>query len=873
VSGVDALVVDGGRDTLFDLEQQHGELPPTNTACAQDSGSYLLFRHANGIENLIGPLGPGLGLETDGGYVVAPSIGRNGPWAWAEGAAPEELEPAAWPDWLLLLARSTNGVSNGSGHVPAVDEDARSKPSTLPLDSSSIPDELCQVNAEPQLSHAILDAALRYARLGWPVMPLAGKKPIISDWPNAASTDEAVIRAWWRKTPTANVGILMGERSGVFAVDVDPRHGGEESLGEMVAKHGPLPNTLQQLTPTRGRHILFQHPGFEVPTLSGLLPGIDIRGDHNGQIVAEPSIHPDVGGTYAWDGLAEIENQPIAAAPVWLLELLRAKRKKKGSAAALIPEIIPHGTQHETLVSIAGTMRNRGLESPEILAALLVTNQTRCEKPGPEENIREIAESVGKYPPRQRKNRATALVNGATANALGQESANSGASVSTDEADASDGADEDAEKDTNVDELARAILAEHYFARDAGGRLYVFAEGVYKPTGEMVVRQRVKSLLNQWDLACKWSSRRALEVVEYIRVDRPELWSVPPADVLNVQNGLLDVRTREMKPHSPEFLSAIQLPVTFDPEARCPAWEQFVSEVFPEDSEAIAWEIPAWLMTPVNDIQKAVLLLGEGSNGKSTYLRGCMAFVGRKNTAALSLHRLEQDKFSVARLVGKLANICPDLPTDHLASTSTFKALTGNDVLPAEYKFKDSFEFVPFCKLIFSANRPPRSDDATHGFFRRWQVVPFSRSFEEGAKETKRPEELDACLADPAELSGVLNKALQALAKLREDGFTQSESMRQAWDEFRNVTDPLAVWLEQFTTRIHTAMVAKSELMAAFNRYLTDAGKPPMTQMAFGLTLKRACPSITEAQRTWRGRPKTWVYSGIGFASPVQNDD
>jgi putative DNA primase/helicase len=259
-------------------------------------------------------------------------------------------------------------------------------------------------------------------------------------------------------------------------------------------------------------------------------------------------------------------------------------------------------------------------------------------------------------------------------------------------------------------------------------------------------------------------------------------------------------------------------------------------------------------MTPSNSIQKAILLLGDGSNGKSTYLRGCEAFIGRQNIAALSLHKLEQDRFALARLVGKLANICYDLPTAHLSSTSNFKALTGGDVLLAERKFCDSFEFLPFCKVIFSANRPPHSDDATHGFFRRWLVVPFLRCFEEGAKGTKTREEMDARLADPTELSGVLNKVLYALAKIRRSGFTESETTRQTWQEFKAVTDPLAVWLEQNTVLLPTAMVAKGELMAAFNRHLTDSGKPPMGKTAFGLALKRAVPGIEEAQRMLRGR-------------------
>jgi putative DNA primase/helicase len=98
-------------------------------------------------------------------------------------------------------------------------------------------------------------------------------------------------------------------------------------------------------------------------------------------------------------------------------------------------------------------------------------------------------------------------------------------------------------------------------------------------------------------------------------------------------NRLLDVNTSMLAQHSPEFLSPIQLPMNFDPSARCPNWDDFVATTFPLDAEAIAWEVPAWLMTPETSIQKAILLTGDGSNGKSVYLAAPLAFIGRKNAA------------------------------------------------------------------------------------------------------------------------------------------------------------------------------------------------------------------------------------------------
>ena len=213
-----------------------------------------------------------------------------------------------------------------------------------------------------------------------------------------------------------------------------------------------------------------------------------------------------------------------------------------------------------------------------------------------------------------------------------------------------------------VKQLSDEISTAEKFAQDQSGELYRFHNGVYVPDGERHVKRLVKTLLEKRNETQVWSSNRAKEVVEYLRVDSPLLWERPSLDVINVRNGLLDVTTGELKPHSPEFLSPAQLPVSFNASAKCPAWEKFVVDVFPKDAQELAWDIPAWLMTPDTSIQKAILLVGEGANGKSVYLAGLRTFLGRTNVASETLHRLESNRFAVAQLVGKLANICPDFP-------------------------------------------------------------------------------------------------------------------------------------------------------------------------------------------------------------------
>ena len=421
--------------------------------------------------------------------------------------------------------------------------------------------------------------------------------------------------------------------------------------------------------------------------------------------------------------------------------------------------------------------------------------------------------------------------------------------------------------------VAERILSQSRFAQDEGGGLYRYDAGAYHPRGERFVKARVKAVLEASGRLDAWTSHVANEVVEFIAVDAPLLWERPPADVVNLANGLLDLRTLTLHPHTPAHLTQVQLPVAYDPAAACPAWDAFLEPILPRDllDAGVIWELVADLMQPGTrgSVQKAVLATGEGANGKSTLLSALTAFLGRRNVAGVSLHKLESDRFSGARLVGKLANICPDLPSTHLAGTSVFKAIVDGegDPVSAERKFKDAFDYLPFCRLVFSANTYPQSSDNTHAFFRRWTVYPFPYTFEDGDPRKRDRAQLMAELTAPGELAGVLNRALIHTPGLRAHGFTETESMRAAWDEFRATTDPIVVWLTRHTQRGHQLLVAKGDLLDAYNASLTGTGQSNVSGTAFGLALKRWWPQWRECQRTVNGVPKTWCWDGLGLVA------
>lgn len=181
-------------------------------------------------------------------------------------------------------------------------------------------------------------AARWYASNGWPVIPLhpirngvctcgradcssPAKHPRTANGLKDATTDANTIDRWWRRWPDANVGVCTGGASGIVVIDIDPRHGGDDSLAELERANSTLPTTAEVMTGGGGRHLFFKHPGSEVRNRSNVRPGIDVRGD-GGYIVAPPSVHLS-GGVYAWrPGHGPDEMEP-AEMPGWLVDLIR----------------------------------------------------------------------------------------------------------------------------------------------------------------------------------------------------------------------------------------------------------------------------------------------------------------------------------------------------------------------------------------------------------------------------------------------------------------------------------------------------------------------------------------------------------------------
>ncbi len=162
-------------------------------------------------------------------------------------------------------------------------------------------------------------AALDYLGRGWSVIPVRprAKRPAVP-WKayQGKYVSEETLHDWFRRSPDYNVAIVTGALSGLVVLDVDPRHGGKESLEELERENSTLPKTVESITGGGGRHLYFSHPGGEVHNRTNIEPGIDLRGD-GGCIVAPPSIHPS-GKRYRWKRGHAPGEVRLARLPGWL---------------------------------------------------------------------------------------------------------------------------------------------------------------------------------------------------------------------------------------------------------------------------------------------------------------------------------------------------------------------------------------------------------------------------------------------------------------------------------------------------------------------------------------------------------------------------
>ncbi|MDG6914010.1 MAG: hypothetical protein JRN44_01155 [Nitrososphaerota archaeon] len=407
-------------------------------------------------------------------------------------------------------------------------------------------------------------------------------------------------------------------------------------------------------------------------------------------------------------------------------------------------------------------------------------------------------------------------------------------------------------------ELAEQITGSDAFVTINGSEEILHYEGgIYQDGGEFTIKSKVQQLASPRDLG----NNLVAEVLGNVRrstyVQAERFTETSPLVVLD--NGILDVDSYKVLPHTPDHYALSKLPVKFDPSADCPKIKKFLSEIlYPEDLPFIQeWAgYHLWRGYPT---AVAALFVGEGANGKSTLIGLFRAFLGPKNVAAIPLQAFERNTFAKAGLMGKMANLYPDLSDEALKQVGTFKALTGGDMLTAEKKFGQPFNFANYAKLTFSCNVVPEVWEDTEAFFRRIWIVSFPNTFQ-GEKADR---DLLAKLTTPEELSGFLNWSLEGLKRLRANGwrFTGTRSTADIKADYIRRSDTVRAFLIGCTKKATTTFVTKDDLYNSYCAYCRKRNLVARNRDAFFDKLPQF-GQFTKAQRTVAGKRK-WVLEGL----------
>lgn len=683
-----------------------------------------------------------------------------------------------------------------------------------------------------ELSVTDLTSAARWwASKGVPVFPCrADKRPMTEHGFYDATTEiteEGLAGAELIAAPT-------GELSGLVVIDTDPPSG-EDSLFDLQADNDDLPQTLTVRTARGGFHRYFKAWAGSRSSAGKLGPNIDTRGE-GGYVILPPS-----------PGYEIVDSSPPAEAPQWLRDKVTARPEPPQHVAEvdsqLSPEELEKGTKYaqtvvEREIARLDEMMKKAKADPRDYSGPpwdVTTFEVACNlqevvnSPWNSLQIEEVYNAFLDHAPRDAMWGEEQIVE-KWKSALNRVNRggrpkptfhDDGFGMFTDEGETRQGERVDPDsffvkgEGLVADRLAQAVIEMGPLAiEDTSSRAtWAYSGGVWR-YAPLEVQDRCVKLLQG-----RFRPNHVTVIAPVIQralLDRGQVITCEPVEgYINLRSGMLDWRSGVLMPHDPAHFSTVQLPVDWQPEAKCPHFDDFLEQVMAPDAIDYIWEVIGYLAYSGNPFQTAILFHGEGQNGKGTLMRVIEALLGSHNTSSVTLQDITEGRFETASLFGRIANLAGDIDPTYMKSTAKFKAVTGEDTIEAQRKYQDSFRFTCWATPVFSANKFWKSADTTSGYRRRWLLVAFPNTISKPI--TGLSNRLHS------ELPGILVKALAGLQRLMERGrFDPPASAQEAKTAFEVAADQVYEWLEDDAALVianPTHLQVKTRSSAVYSAY------------------------------------------------------
>lgn len=404
--------------------------------------------------------------------------------------------------------------------------------------------------------------------------------------------------------------------------------------------------------------------------------------------------------------------------------------------------------------------------------------------------------------------------------------------------------------------FADDLIALYFFKtlRDTEEVIF-YEEGYYHYEGEAIIRAVSERVFGE-----HLNSYHVNEILNHIRrstyIKREDLnnnlW------VLNLENGVFNIKSFAFAAHSPDLLTTIRIPLKYDPAAACPEIEKFISEiVYPEHIKLIK-EMIGYCLYHDYTYQNWFLLHGDGENGKSKLLSLIGKFLGEANVSSIGLQDLNQ-RFAPVNLYGKSANVVADMSDADLKRTARLKQLTGGDLITAEPKFKNAFTYFNFAKLIYSCNKVPLTEDKSRAFFRRVIFIPFPNRFIVGKNAD---EKIMDKLTTEGEMSGLFNVAVESLKHIiGNGGFSGYLTAEENEELYERASNPVYGFFHDCCEVDVEKYVVKMEFYDAFSEYCKEKKIVPFSEKKFTQEIKLLVR--LDESRISVGKQRLRVWKGI----------
>lgn len=344
-----------------------------------------------------------------------------------------------------------------------------------------------------------------------------------------------------------------------------------------------------------------------------------------------------------------------------------------------------------------------------------------------------------------------------------------------------------------VDDLCKFFHKEfHYISLEQSQRVFTYTGTHWQ---EMFKSRLEEYAQGHFDP--KPTSKLRSEFVSQVKctnVHEEDWFSSSTAGLMNFPNGVLDLKTMELREHSPEYGFRYVLPYEYNPQAKCPTFDQFMKDVTcqRQELEDIFLEFMGYSFS--NDRcweEKALILLGKGSNGKSTLMDLMKDLAGDANTSSLTFSDLSkpENRYMVE---GKLYNVGDETSLDAFYDSSLLKRFVSGNKIAVRKLYHQPYEVQNRTKLIMLCNELPESKDKTFALYRRMLIMPFDAKFEGENKDKFMAEKLRE------EMPGILNRVIEGYHKLhRQRGFTESNIVTANIEKYRLENDSVAYFLDE----------------------------------------------------------------------------